>query len=105
MICISNLEKKAFSIFNYGNFNLKTSFTQNVFIGFTNGNGFSFTNRFSRNFESNGSPSHISTVLGNTGRIGLFVYDIIFVEQDRCTQWFNNEINTGYIVPTRILNL
>lgn len=78
---------------------------ENVFIGLSDGKNLRVTNSFSSNSDSNGNPNLITKSLGNTGKIGIFVYDVVYHELDKCSLWYNNELNSGYIIPTRRLFL
>ena len=90
-LVISYTYQKVYALFYYDKISWDVR-NQNVFIGFTNGKE-STTNRYSNNGDSRNNPSLIATTFGNTGRNGLYVYELINkVQLDSCNSWYYNKI-------------
>ncbi len=66
ILAISYSSQRTFAIYNYGKIEW-ISPTKNIFIGYTDGKGFTYTNPFSNNGDSDNDPSLISFEIGNTG--------------------------------------
>ena len=66
ILAISYSLQKTYVIYNYENVDWILA-TKNVFIGYSDANGFSYTNPYSNNGDVNNDPSLLMQNKGNTG--------------------------------------